>query len=182
MLSKRAFRQQETRILLSCRVNPFISLVLDYFSSVEQKYCRSALKWTRAFVLAHGDSCKVSIPDVPCVLRTAAEAIFHLEWKVEKDQKNDTHRHLSHLIGLYPGYALTNYDASIQGGLVSNGTQLNYTRSQVLDAAEISLIHRGDGTAADGDAGWEKVWRAACWAQLGNATAYYHQLTVGLAF
>ncbi|KAF7968852.1 hypothetical protein HWV62_29164 [Athelia sp. TMB] len=103
------------------------------------------------------------------------------EWKVEKDQQADTHRHLSHLVGLYPGYALSSYDASVQGGLVSNGTYLNYTKSQVIEAAEISLIHRGDGTGPDGNAGWEKVWRAACWAQLGNSTAYYHQLTYAIA-
>ncbi|KAF7979349.1 hypothetical protein HWV62_42781 [Athelia sp. TMB] len=103
------------------------------------------------------------------------------EWKVEKDQQTDTHRHLSHLVGLYPGYALSSYDASVQGGLISNGTHLNYTKSQVIEAAEISLIHRGDGTGPDGNAGWEKIWRAACWAQLGNSTAYYHQLTYAIA-
>lgn len=105
---------------------------------------------------------------------------IHPEWKMDMDQPTDMHRHLSHLIGLYPGYALSSYDASLQGGLVVNGAHLNYTKKQVLDAAEVSLIHRGNGTAPDGNAGWEKVWRAACWAQLGNATAFYHQLTAGV--
>lgn len=103
------------------------------------------------------------------------------EWKVEKDSQTDTHRHLSHLIGLYPGYALTSYDPSLQGGLTVNNNFLNYTKTQVLEAAEISLIHRGNGTGPDGDAGWEKAWRAACWAQLGNASEFYHMLTVSLA-
>ncbi len=87
----------------------------------------------------------------------------------------DTHRHLSHLIGLYPGYALSSYDSSIQAPPKGYTT---YTKSQVLAATETSLIHRGNGTAADGDAGWEKVWRAASWAQLGNASQFYHELTV----
>ena len=91
------------------------------------------------------------------------------------DSPTDTHRHLSHLIGLYPGYALTSYDPRIQGPPDGKGT---YTPGEVLNAAETSLLHRGDGTGPDGDAGWEKVWRAAAWAQLGNATAFYHQLTV----
>ncbi|EIW76069.1 glycoside hydrolase family 95 protein [Coniophora puteana RWD-64-598 SS2] len=99
------------------------------------------------------------------------------EWKVDMDQPNDTHRHLSHLIGLYPGYAIASYDQAIQGGLTVNGTSLNYTKQQVLDAAGISLLHRGNGTGPDADSGWEKVWRAACWAQLGNATEFYKELT-----
>lgn len=100
------------------------------------------------------------------------------EWKVEKDSPTDTHRHLSHLIGLYPGYAITSYDPSIQGGLIVNGTSKNYTKSEVLAAAETSLIHRGNGTGPDADSGWEKAWRAAAWAQLGDATEFYHELTV----
>ncbi|KAI0634935.1 glycoside hydrolase family 95 protein [Trametes polyzona] len=93
------------------------------------------------------------------------------EWKVDMDSPTDTHRHLSHLIGLYPGYALTNYNASIQA------TKQNLTPEQVLAAAETSLIHRGNGTGPDADSGWEKVWRAACWAQLKNASEFYHELS-----
>ena len=95
-----------------------------------------------------------------------------VEWKLDMDRPDDTHRHLSHLIGLYPGYAVASFDPSIQ----STGT--NYTHSEVLAAAEISLFHRGNGTGPDADAGWEKVWRAACWAQLANATEFYHELSV----
>ncbi|KAH8109494.1 glycoside hydrolase family 95 protein [Phellopilus nigrolimitatus] len=83
---------------------------------------------------------------------------IHIEWKVDLDSPTDTHRHLSHLVGLYPGYAVANYQPSLQG---------NYTVSEVLNAAQTSLIHRGNGTGPDADAGWEKVWRAACWAQFG---------------
>ena len=55
---------------------------------------------------------------------------------------------------------------------------MSYTREQVLDAARTSLAHRGDGAGPDANAGWEKMWRAAAWAQLGDAERFYHQLTV----
>ena len=89
------------------------------------------------------------------------------------DNPNDTHRHLSHLIGLYPGYAIANYVAS-------NISDPNNAPapSDVLNAAKVSLIHRGNGTGPDADAGWEKVWRAACWAQLMNPDKFYFELSV----
>jgi len=93
-----------------------------------------------------------------------------IEWKVDQDSPTDVHRHLSHLVGLYPGYAIAEYDPTLQGG--------RYTRQQIRDAAAVSLVHRGKGTGADGDAGWEKMWRAAAWAQLGDAKEFYHVLTV----
>ncbi|KAF9465864.1 glycoside hydrolase family 95 protein [Collybia nuda] len=103
------------------------------------------------------------------------------EWKIDRDSPADTHRHLSHLIGLYPGYSITGYDTAINGGLLINGTRATYTRAQVIDAATVSLAHRGDGTGPDADSGWEKAWRAAAWAQLGNAEKFYHILTYGIA-
>ncbi|CAE6531252.1 unnamed protein product [Rhizoctonia solani] len=98
------------------------------------------------------------------------------EWKVEFDSPTNLHRHLSHLIGLYPGYALTNFKPPT--GQDQGIPKL--TREQVLRASEVSLISRGNGTGPDGDAGWEKVWRAACWAQLQNAARFYHQLTYAI--
>ncbi|KAJ7220491.1 glycoside hydrolase family 95 protein [Mycena pura] len=102
------------------------------------------------------------------------------EWKVDLDMQNDTHRHLSHLIGLYPGYAITNYEPAVQGGLLVDGSHTVYTKAQVMDAVTVSLIHRGNGTGPDADSGWEKMWRAAAWAQLKNATEFYHELTYGI--
>ncbi|KAJ7905032.1 glycoside hydrolase family 95 protein [Mycena leptocephala] len=81
------------------------------------------------------------------------------EWKVDQDASNDTHRHLSHLIGLYPGYAITNYAPAMQGGIMLlNGTRTTYSKSQVMDATTTSLIHRGNGTGPDADSGWEKMY------------------------
>ncbi|KAG6816007.1 hypothetical protein H0H87_009499 [Tephrocybe sp. NHM501043] len=94
------------------------------------------------------------------------------EWKFDRDSPSDTHRHLSHLIGLYPGYAVTGYDPSVQGTPA--------TKQQVIDAATVSLIHRGNGTGPDADSGWEKAWRAAAWAQLGNAEEFYHELSYAI--
>lgn len=102
------------------------------------------------------------------------------EWKVDQDSPSDTHRHLSHLIGLFPGYAITSYDPTLQGPVVVNGSDVTYTKEQVVDAARMSLIHRGNGTGSDADSGWEKAWRAAAHAQLGDATTFYHILTVGM--
>jgi alpha-L-fucosidase 2 len=103
---------------------------------------------------------------------------FSTEWKVDKDSSTDTHRHLSHLIGLYPGYALASYDQATQGGLIVNGSQMTYSKKQLFDAATVSLVHRGNGTGPDANSGWEKMWRAAAWAQLGNAKIFYHELSV----
>ncbi|EJD08446.1 glycoside hydrolase family 95 protein [Fomitiporia mediterranea MF3/22] len=91
------------------------------------------------------------------------------EWKVDMDSPTDTHRHMSHLVGLYPGYAISNYNPDIQG--------LKYSVADVRAAARTSLIHRGNGTGPDADSGWEKVWRAACWAQFADPDKFYHELT-----
>ncbi|KAI0055966.1 hypothetical protein BV25DRAFT_1921377 [Artomyces pyxidatus] len=102
------------------------------------------------------------------------------EWKYDMDQPNDTHRHLSHLVGLYPGYAIASFDPSIQAPIFRAGVLVNYTYADVLGAATTSLVHRGNGTGADADAGWEKLWRAATWAQLANATEFYHELSYAI--
>lgn len=73
------------------------------------------------------------------------------EWKIGWDQPNDEHRHLSQLVGWYPGYSI--------------GT--NMWNKTVTDAVNITLTARGNGTS-DSNTGWEKVWRVACWAQLNN--------------
>ncbi|KAF8191307.1 glycoside hydrolase family 95 protein [Pholiota molesta] len=96
------------------------------------------------------------------------------EWKVDQDSPTDTHRHLSHLVGLYPGYAIANFDASVQG----TGPAKGYSKAQILDAAEVTLIHRGNGTGPDADSGWEKAWRSAAWAQFGNSSMFYHELSL----
>jgi len=94
------------------------------------------------------------------------------EWKIPDsfgyDFENDTHRHLSHLIGWYPGYSLSSF---LSG----------YTNSTIQDAVTTSLWSRGDGDGPDANAGWEKVWRAACWARLNNTVEAYNEVRFAIA-
>jgi alpha-L-fucosidase 2 len=89
------------------------------------------------------------------------------EWKIPDsygyDFINDTHRHLSELVGWYPGYAL----ASFMGG---------YTNASIQNAVRQKLYSRGEGNAQDANAGWAKVWRSACWARLNNTERAHFDL------
>lgn len=79
------------------------------------------------------------------------------EWKLDIDVQNNTHRHLSHLNGWYPGYIISGY----------------YGKNEtIVKAVETSLYSRGNGTE-DSNTGWEKSWRAACWARLGVVDEAY---------
>lgn len=89
------------------------------------------------------------------------------EWKIPDsfgyDFKNDTHRHLSHLVGWYPGYSIS----SLLGG---------YTNPVIQNAVATTLYSRGPGNGPDANSGWEKVWRAACWARLNNTDEAYFEI------
>ncbi|KZM26854.1 alpha-L-fucosidase [Ascochyta rabiei] len=89
------------------------------------------------------------------------------EWKLPDsfgyDFTNDTHRHLSELVGWYPGYSLS----SFMGG---------YSNSTIQDAVVQKLYSRGEGNAEDANAGWAKVWRSACWARLNNTERAHFEL------
>ena len=67
------------------------------------------------------------------------------EWNASKeDTKGDTQRHISHLVGLYPG------------------NQISYLRdSTFANAAKVTLNSRGDGGT-----GWSRAWKISCWARL----------------
>ncbi|KAL4994579.1 alpha-fucosidase A [Aspergillus recurvatus] len=88
------------------------------------------------------------------------------EWKLPESYGYDnksTHRHLSHLVGWYPGYSVSSF---------SHG----YRNKTIQDAVRETLISRGMGNAADANAGWAKVWRAACWARLNDSAKAYDEL------
>ncbi|KFY14695.1 hypothetical protein V492_02453 [Pseudogymnoascus sp. VKM F-4246] len=93
------------------------------------------------------------------------------EWKIPDsfgyDFENDTHRHLSNLIGWYPGYSMS----SFLGG---------YTNKTIQDAVATTLYSRGPGYE-DANAGWEKVWRSACWARLNNTAEAYFELQYAIS-
>lgn len=95
------------------------------------------------------------------------------EWKIPDSYLYNIypeHRHISHLVGWYPGYSIS----SFAGG---------YSDVTLQDAARASLISRGDGTNADGNGGnygWPKVWRGACWARLNDSAKAYEELQLSI--
>ena len=66
------------------------------------------------------------------------------EWKEDRDDPADTHRHVSHLFALFPGNAI--------------GPR---TTPELAAAAKTSLTARGDGGT-----GWSKAWKINFWARL----------------
>ena len=70
------------------------------------------------------------------------------------DTPDDRHRHLSHLMALYP---LSGISA--------------LTDRRLADAARVSLSWRGDGAT-----GWSRTWKVACWARLNDGERAYRLL------
>ncbi len=66
------------------------------------------------------------------------------EWLEDKDNKNNKHRHISHLWGLHPGTEISEYHTP-----------------EIFDAARTSLEYRGDGGT-----GWSMAWKINFWARL----------------
>jgi len=66
------------------------------------------------------------------------------EWKHENDDPKNEHRHVSHLMGLYPGKQIS-----------------PMLDKKYADAAKKSLEARGDGGT-----GWSRAWKISFWARL----------------
>lgn len=64
------------------------------------------------------------------------------EWLQDKDDTADTHRHVSHMWGVYPGKDIT------------------WNNEKMMNAAKQSLLYRGD----DGT-GWSIAWKVNLWAR-----------------
>ncbi|MEP6675956.1 MAG: glycoside hydrolase N-terminal domain-containing protein [Ferruginibacter sp.] len=64
------------------------------------------------------------------------------EWLQDKDDTTNTHRHVSHLWGVYPG------------------TDISWSDPKMMNAAKQSLLYRGD----DGT-GWSLAWKTNLWAR-----------------
>lgn len=73
------------------------------------------------------------------------------EWLYDWDDPDDTHRHLSHLYGLYPGAQIT-----------------QTATPKLFEAAKTSLIHRGDPST-----GWSMGWKVCLWARLKDGNHAY---------
>jgi alpha-L-fucosidase 2 len=80
------------------------------------------------------------------------------EWFQDWDDPKDSHRHLSHLFGLYPGNHIT-----------VSGTP------ELAAAAKQSLIHRGDVST-----GWSMAWKINWWARLQDGDHALQILKAGL--
>jgi len=80
------------------------------------------------------------------------------EWLEDVDSPTDTHRHLSHLVALFPGDEITPF----------------YT-PQLAAAAKVSLdIRAGDNL---GSTGWDKSWKMCCRDRLMDGDRAYLLLT-----
>ena len=77
------------------------------------------------------------------------------EWFRDWDDPKDTHRHISHLFGLYPGNEIT----------------LN-SSPELAAAAKQSLIHRGDVST-----GWSMAWKINWWSRLHDGDHAYKILS-----
>lgn len=64
------------------------------------------------------------------------------EWMKDVDDTADTHRHVSHLWGVYPG------------------TDITWQTPEQMKAARQSLLYRGDGGT-----GWSLAWKVNLWAR-----------------
>ncbi|MBX6311660.1 MAG: glycoside hydrolase family 95 protein [Isosphaeraceae bacterium] len=80
------------------------------------------------------------------------------EWLEDIDKPNNTHRHMSPLWGLYPGWEITPDDPKL------------------FDAAKVLLTWRGDGST-----GWSYAWRIPLWARVYDGDFAYRQLDLQLA-
>ena len=84
------------------------------------------------------------------------------EWQTDRDQPNDTHRHISHLFAVYPGrqISLTRTPDFARAAIVSLKARSNDKSDQPFAV---------DTTVGDSRRSWTWPWRCAVWARLGEA-------------
>ncbi len=73
------------------------------------------------------------------------------EWMVDRDDPRDTHRHLSHLVAVFPGRQIS-----------------PRTTPKLAQAARVSLNARGDVST-----GWSTAWKINLWARLHDGDRAY---------
>ena len=78
------------------------------------------------------------------------------EWLEDKDKPRDTHRHCSHLWGVFPGWDITP------------------AQPELFEAARKSLLGRGDGGT-----GWAKAWKINLWCRFGDGE-HAHRLLMDM--
>lgn len=77
-----------------------------------------------------------------------------MEWSHETTDPEPTHRHISHLYGLYPSNLITP-DAT----------------PELAEACRVTLNRRGDPST-----GWSMAWKVCCWARLRDGDRAYKVL------
>ncbi len=82
------------------------------------------------------------------------------EWFKDWDDPKDTHRHISHLFGLYPGKQITPLGSP-----------------ELAAASKKTLQHRGDVST-----GWSMAWKTSWWARLQDGNHAYEILKNALNF
>jgi alpha-L-fucosidase 2 len=76
------------------------------------------------------------------------------EWMEDKDDTTDTHRHVSHMWGVFPG------------------TDITWKTPDLMQAAEKSMLYRGnEGT------GWSIAWKVNIWARMKQGDHAYLMFT-----
>ncbi|MFZ9936432.1 MAG: glycoside hydrolase family 95 protein [Luteolibacter sp.] len=76
------------------------------------------------------------------------------EWAEDRDDPNNKHRHLSHLLAVHPCRQIS-----------------PVTTPELAEAARVSLNARGDGGT-----GWSKAWKISMWARLHDGNRAYKLL------
>jgi alpha-L-fucosidase 2 len=76
------------------------------------------------------------------------------EWMVDRDDPNDQHRHLSHMIAVHPGRQIS-----------------PLTTPELAEAARVSMNARGDAST-----GWSRAWKISIWARLHDGNRAYRIL------
>ncbi|QSB12862.1 glycoside hydrolase family 95 protein [Natronosporangium hydrolyticum] len=77
------------------------------------------------------------------------------EWRADRDDPADEHRHVSHLYALHPADQIS-----------------PLAEPELARAAEVSLDARGDGGT-----GWSKAWKISFWARLRDGDRAHRMLT-----
>ncbi len=76
------------------------------------------------------------------------------EWRIDRDDPENKHRHLSHLVAVHPGRQIS-----------------PCTTPELAEAARVSMNARGDGAT-----GWSKAWKINMWARLHDGDRAYKLL------
>ena len=127
----------------------------SYSVTMDNAICRELFQDTAqaASQLGVDDSFRSEIEDKLDMIKPPAAGKYGqlMEWAYDWDNPRETHRHISHIYGLFPG---NEYSPS--------------TNSEISAAARQALVNRGDAGT-----GWSEAWKLNCWARLEDGEHAY---------